>query len=811
MTSPTAARRPAIALLATAGSAAAFAACVIWVHDPDTFHHLAYGREVARAGLRGGEPFLFPLLGAPGGPLPYWLGSLAIYGWHALFGDGGLAFLPAAVAATLFAILFVDAAPRGGRHTPFSLAAAALPLALAMETFRYRATARPDTFGVLFLAATLWAVRRFEDGRPRMLLAFPLLALAWTNVHPSAVTGLAAVGLLAAVSAAGGAPRRPRAALQAAGLLLAGAVASVLNPSPANPVLLALRFGASLFGLGRGAAGAAAGDPHLALRMLVSELTPPGWGFLATAPGLLFSLTVLSFLVRRRGVRVREVLTVAVFAALASRGVRFAAVLAVVCAPIAARNLAEALAAVPERVGRLRLRGAAAAAAALAALVHPALAAVPPEISFGTRLWPPAYPVRAADYLAQVRFDGHLYDTFEFGGYLEWRGLHPYQDGRGAVPPGTLEASIVGPSDPRTFAPLDERYRFDALLVEYPTLPPARAEELRALKGDDDWLVDRRAWALVAFDDGGLLYLRRDGRYAGEAARDELRLAKPANGATSVRLSQLPALVAEYERSVSEAPSCLRCRFLLATFALAAGNPAQAQRVLAPALPDAERRLPEILSAAAQAAEAQGDPATARGLYRRYLSTGSGDRGARRALARLELASGEARLAEGTLRPSLQEGTDVEDAALASRIALARGRPDEAARWDAWRARAGGLDVARQRFEEALAAERLGDLDRAIASYAASLSVLEASPVAHSNLGFVLQKAGRRDEALREQRRALEIDPRYAAAHYGVGMLLAERGDRAGAAEAFRRYLALEPNGYWALKATQLVSELERP
>lgn len=814
MISTSAAWRRATVFLAVAGSAAAFCSCILWVRDPDMFHHLAYGREIARGGLRSGEPFLFPLLGAPSGPLPYWLGSLAIYGWRALFGEGGLAFLPALIAAALFAVLFADAAPRGGRHTPLSLAAAAPPLVLAMEAFRFRATARPDAFGLLFLAATAWAVRRFEDGRPRMLLAFPLLALVWTNVHPSTVTGLAVVGLLAVACALGGPPARPRAALHATGVLLAGLVASVLNPSPANPVLLALRFGASLFGFQQGSAPggqAAAGDPLLALRMLVSELTPPGIGFLWTAQGILFSLTILSFLARGRSIRIREVATVTLFAALGSRGVRFSAVLAAVCAPIAARNLGEALAAIPERVGRLRLRAAAAFAGVLAPLAHPALAPSSPEVSFGTGLWPPAYPVRAADYLGAIGFDGHLYDTFHFGGYLEWRGLHPYQDGRGTVPAGTLEASIVGPTDPKAFAPLDARYRFDALLVEYFELPPARVEDLRALKGDDDWIVDRRTWALVAFDDGGLLYLRRDGRYAKEAERDEFRIAKPANGATSVLRSQLGAVVAEYERSVSEAPGCLRCRVLLATFAMAAGDPSKAQRVLAPALAEGERRLPDVLAIAAQAAEAQGDPAAARGLYRRYLSSGVEDRGARRALARLDLASGEARLAERTLRANLEDGPEPEDAELASSIALARGRPDEAARWGASRARASGVAMAQRHFEQALAAERLGDLDGAIASYAASLAIVEASAAAHSNLGFVLEKAGRREEALREQRRAVQIDPRYAAAHYGLGVLLAERSDRAGAVAAFRRYLALEPNGYWALKANQLLSQLERP
>jgi tetratricopeptide (TPR) repeat protein len=117
---------------------------------------------------------------------------------------------------------------------------------------------------------------------------------------------------------------------------------------------------------------------------------------------------------------------------------------------------------------------------------------------------------------------------------------------------------------------------------------------------------------------------------------------------------------------------------------------------------------------------------------------------------------------------------------------------------------------AREQFDRAVAAERRGDLAGAIASYEASLAAFERNAAAHSNLGYVLEKLGRLDDAIREQRRAVELEPTLAAAHYGIGTALALQGDREGAATALRRYLALEPHGYWALKATQRLAELER-
>ncbi|HEX9242318.1 MAG TPA: tetratricopeptide repeat protein [Anaeromyxobacter sp.] len=801
---------------AAAGCALTFAACVLWVRDPDLFHHLALGRHVWRHGVGPAEPFLFPLQGEPIGIPPYWLGSLLLFGWHALLGDGGLAFLPAVVGAALFSVLLADARPRGEPNGPAWLAAAALPLLLAIEAYRPRAAPRPEILGMLLLAGTSLAIRRWEEGRPRLLLAFPLAALAWSNLHPSIAAGLALVGVLAVTATFRPGPWRER--LGPAAILVAAVAATAVNPSPANPVGEALRFAATLVGAGGSVgAAAAAGEGYAPVRMLIGELALPTRSHLASPAGVLALVTVASFVLAWTRPRVREVLVVAAFAFLASRAVRFGAFLAVVCAPIAARNLAAALSRLPARaplLERLRIGPRVLGAGALVALapLHGLLAPGAPELSFATGLWPPAYPVRAADYLQSIGFDGHLYDTFQFGGYLEWRGFSPYQDGRGTVPPGTLEASLLGPDDPRTWPALDARWGFDALVLQYVDRSYARAETLRALKGEGDWIMDRTQWALVAFDDGGLLYLRRDGRYAALAARDEYRLAKPGNASVEVRRSTLGALLAEYDRAIRETPSCARCRFLFANCALAAGRPGDAVRALEPAL-EAAPWMPELVLAAARAAEADGQPARALALYRRALAEDPEDREARRGLARRALAAGDVDGADRALRP-LVAAADAEpaDLALAAQIASARGRPEDAA---ALLARAkrddGAQTAAREQFDRALAAERLRDFPGAAASYEASLAAFERNPAAHSNLGYVYEKLGRLDDALREQRRALELDPGLAAAHYGVGTALAERGDRAEATAAFRRYLALEPQGYFALKATQKLAKLERP
>jgi hypothetical protein len=589
--------RRALAAVAAAAAAAAFAGPILQLWDPDAFHHLAMGRHVVRHGLGPGEPFLHPFLGAPAGPVPYWLGSVAIYGWEALAGEGSLQLLPAIVAAALAVVLLLDAAPRGGPHTALSLAAAAPPLVLAILGFRYRAVPRPEIFATLLAALTLWAVRRFEDGRPRLLYAFPALALLWTNLHPSVIAGLAIVAAALGSSAVGMARARIRGDREAARRLgrdvlalgavaAAGTLAGLLNPSPASPLAVALRFAFAHYLPGRPGGSEVWASYEQSVLKGVPEMQPIAPHFWVEPFGLLLLLTAAALLVRWRSARLREVVTVAMFAALTFGAARFAVLLAVACAPIAARHLGELLAALPERWGRLRARAAGVVACAAAALAALPLAVAEPTFCAGRGLRPGAYPVRGVDYLEKLGFGGRLFNTFQFGGYLEWREVGPpYQDGRGMIPPGEERAAMAGPIDRHAFQALDRQYRFDALLLAYPDESPAASARLQAMLGAGDWAADRSTWSLVAFDDGGLLYLRRDGAYAARAAADEYLDAMPANAAFNPRPDRIPALAAEFRRSVRESPGCALCRYYAGLAALSLGRAAEAREALA-AIPD---------------------------------------------------------------------------------------------------------------------------------------------------------------------------------------------------------------------------------
>jgi tetratricopeptide (TPR) repeat protein len=407
--------------------------------------------------------------------------------------------------------------------------------------------------------------------------------------------------------------------------------------------------------------------------------------------------------------------------------------------------------------------------------------------------------VRAADYLHAIGFRGRVYNSFAFGGYLAWRGVAPFQDGRGLLPRGREEAGLLGPEAGARFAELDREYHFDALVLARPEPVPGAPPVTTA----GDWIVDGATFALVAFDDGGLLFLRRDGAHADRAERDQYRKVRPTYAPYRWDPAEVPQLLEEYRRSVAEAPGCVVCRYFEASAALAAGKPGEALDAAKEALRGRGPELVNPLRVAARASEALGRNGEARRLYAQLLSTGLDDAGARRGLARVALAAGDPRAAGDALRANLEGARPLAaDLELGLEIARRSGAGAEVARLEALLGREHAAAAAEELRRRGLAAFDAGDVPAAAAWLARAVEASESAPV-RSELGQVLLALGRADQALLHQRRALELDPGYVPAHYGLGLALGARGDRAGAAAAYRRCIELEPAGVWAIQAAQ--------
>ncbi len=813
-------------LVAAAVLAAAFGfvAYLTEVRDPDMFHHMAYGRDIAQHGLRADEPFLFPLRGWRIGPMPYWLGSFVIYLWASAFGDGAMAWFPAIFGALMALVLLLDSRPRRAPFTATSLLVTAAVLVPLLSFGRYRAFARPELLATVLLALVMWAIRRFEEGQPRLLYALPLLAVFWTNLHPSVPVAVVPIGVMVAAGLLVHALRRlsgrelaEAPSLRALGYATAvgGAtlLAALLSPAPYNPLITSLRF--ALASLGFENVGLPEQDAMERMlgfiKRMVLEMQPLGWSALNDTFGVVLGITVVGFLANLRRIRLRELLTVVAFTYLGFKAGRFAVMMAVVAAPITARNLGEALEQLPDRWWAGWTRPVAAAGLLAATIAGCAWFPVPSVVRFGTGLRQYAFPVRAVDYLVANRIEGPIFNTFHFGGYIEWRtNRMTYQDGRGLIAQGDEDASVSGPQNYGLFYGLDRKYRFEALVVNYPQPDPATAASLASSNPDADWGADRRLWALVAFDDGGLLYLRRDGRYAALIARDEFRLVRPANTYLNVPREQTGQFLAELRRSVGAAPTCVRCRQLLGATALTIGAWDEAWAAVAPLLAHPVVERAGAMLVGAQAAEGRGQLDDAAALYRQLIEFGQEVGPSRRALAQLAMRRNDLAEAMRVLAPSLEGGgADLADVALAVDLMRAANRPQEAAAWSARLQRLKTEQMAVQYQDKGLAAVNQGNLTAAITWYEAALSVNE-TPQTRANLGRVYYDLGRYADAEAQQRRAIAISPDFGPAWYGLAVTLSARGDRAGASAAFRRYMEIEPSGFWSAKAKQALDQLEK-
>lgn len=700
------------------------------IREFDAFHHLAMGRHLLSEGLSGPEPFLYPLAGEPPLPPPNWLGSIAFYAAHQAGGIPGVVLLAGLAGAAASWLAAADAlrpgaagaGERGSALRAWGAAAIALvPVALAVGAWRIRAVSRPEVLGLAAFALTLLVLRR---GGSRPLWALPPLFLAWACAHPSVAFGLGAIALAlldAALDARRGSPS-DRARLRH--LATAATAAAVLAAvAPGGALSLAIAFAKTL-------AGGAAHDPGLetALSRII-ELLPPETAILLTPAGLLLLLLPVGWAVARRLPRPGEAVLAVALVALSARSLRFVPFAAFALAPLAGRDLADGLRRLT-RTGAVRRRLVRAAPAlALASLVASAgwsaiWLPVPVSLSVAQDL----FPVRAADALEEAlpRAPGaRIWNALQHGGYLEWRlpGTEVFQDGRLAWAPGESLAALAGPADRALFETLERRWSFDALVVDYPAL----GEAPFVGSSDADPAVDRRRYALVAFDDGGLLYARRDGRLSSLTAR-EYRAAAPA-AVLSPDLLLDPvrrgALESEYRRAVAERPVCAVCRAGL-WLAVAASGDAQGAEAVLPG-----RLLPETANPFGHAGV--------------------------EAIRQAAWALGRRRFEEGVV---LARHGDLRGSSEALRASLVLAESGEA------------------RTQLGVALLRLGDRGSALRELERAVAVAPELPMARFGLALALEEVGRGPEAAAAFRAYLGLDP--AGPWAGEARLRAARLDSAG-------------------------------
>ena len=230
-------RRPTLSwpcIVALAALLRPLAAGLAVLNDPDTYLHIAAGRwMIAHGALPTHDPFSHTLAGAPWVPHE-WLSEIVLAGAYDLAGWPGLVLLTALCFAGALALL-TQALLR--RWEPFS---ALIAVGLSGALLLPHLLARPHALALPVMVtwcATLIAAR--DDGHAPPLKALPLMTL-WANLHGSFMAGLALAAFVAAEAT--WQADRPRQRWQSlrrwGGFLALSAGAALLTPNGIHGLLL---------------------------------------------------------------------------------------------------------------------------------------------------------------------------------------------------------------------------------------------------------------------------------------------------------------------------------------------------------------------------------------------------------------------------------------------------------------------------------------------------------------------------------------------------------------------------------------------
>jgi hypothetical protein len=372
--------------------------------DPDSWWHLATGRYiVTQHRLPVPDPFAYTTASAPPADAGEaqtrrfnltheWLAQAVWYGFEALGGIPAVV-LWKSLLLTILCGLTGFVSWRRTRSGLWGIAAALGAASLAIEFAHDRPAILGYVFTALFIAI-------FDDRRRIPVL--PALAIVWANCHGSFFLGWVVCGAYALEALIRRAPDLRRVLLATGSTILL----SGLNPNGFAAIATVLRYRQSAL-------------QSTLIEWSRADLWGPPYAF-----DLLLYGAALSLLIGWRRVRIADWLLFVAFAAASLVAFRNEMLIGL---------LAPILIASYFPIQQVKLRPPIAArmpyAAGAVLLVGLAWGSMRGSF-FQLRAADWQYPAGAVAFLREHGLTGHLFNTYEYGGYLIWRGVPVFIDGR---------------------------------------------------------------------------------------------------------------------------------------------------------------------------------------------------------------------------------------------------------------------------------------------------------------------------------------------------------------------------------------------
>lgn len=488
-----------------------------------------------------------------------WLAEVLLWGAYRLGGPAGVLSLQILLALGVFTIIVYFSSRVNGRPSLSLLVAL-----LAMMASYYRYSPRPEIFTAVLLAATGVILTRYKLGlSDRVFWLVPIGAL-WANLHMGFTSGIAVAGCFVSgdalvawyYSTKGRAvpdgvvcgPRLRRLALATAGM----ALATLANPYGLKAWFFMQKLSGQFGRIGE----------WLPLMELAKQLDLLPVIFLAA----LAALTLGALLLSRRPQDLVGWLLVALFGAMALKFSRQSAqfcLMAAFAVAMATRGLRfPAFAArVAGRISeRARVMVGAAGVLALVVAAHIALIApgIPREVAaapFAAGVDRSSCSEGAMRFIRENGLLGRkVFNSLELGGWMIWN-LWPQQrvfiDGRLDMYGLDVDTQYLKVASDPNIGRLLTNMGIDYCYFRYMEAAEAAPEYPTInLRRDPNW-------AMVYFDDAGVIFVRREPRYREMIAQHEYRFLNPLTdadlqfGNPAVCADQITA---EVIRSRDEAP-----------------------------------------------------------------------------------------------------------------------------------------------------------------------------------------------------------------------------------------------------------------
>ena len=425
------------------------------LNDPDTYWHIAAGRWIAAHGaVPRVDPFSFTMQGAPWVDFE-WLAQLVYAGAFAIAGWTGVVVLAAAAVALAFGLLTRFLLRELPPAPAFMLVLAALSLAAPHTLARPHALVLP-----LMVAWTAALVGTSDRRAGPPYAALPLLVL-WANLHGSVIVGIGLIGpaVLEALVQADRRGARPGIILRWLPFTALALIAACVTPYGPQSLLVPLKT----LGLGE------------ALNT-IGEWRARDFGHF----GAFEALLLLGIFVLSRGTKIPAVRMLVVLGLLhlAFAHTRNADLVAMLAPLYLAQPLARRFGGATDAHKSVPALGVAgiALAAVVAATALTGLRPIAPD----ARNTPEAAIV--AGGLAKA---GPVLNDYNFGGYLIYKGIAPFIDGRGEIYGAQFIAQYnraIALADLPGFLALLDRYRIRATLLAPDTPAVALLDRLPGWK-----------------------------------------------------------------------------------------------------------------------------------------------------------------------------------------------------------------------------------------------------------------------------------------------------------------------------------------